>query len=1135
MKVIPHSKTSLFAIFMFSFALVSCGGGSNAAISARGTTSPGSTPVAVTISPTTAALQIGAVQSFTATVTGATDTSVTWTAAQGTIVGSGATVNYTAPLQAGTFVVTARSNADPTKSASAQVTVTAGAPQPGITISMNPSATVLPVSGVQNFTATVTGATDTSVVWTASQGTITSAGVYTAPNQTGTFSVTATSVANPLKSVTAVVNVISVTISPTVSTIATLGQQNFTLNVVGSSNVAFNFTATGGGISGSGTAATYTASTIPGTFTVTATAVGNPSISVSATVNVIAFSISPSTVILAPGSGTQIATFNVNFGGSPTSPVTFSVTPNVGSLVPSGSSVSYTASTSQGGTFVITAALTSTPTVIATATVKVAFSSHGLAIPTDHPRLWWTPSRFAAAQNWAQTHQTYLGNSAFANFNVNKAWQHVVQGADCSSVITEELAFLPSYGQTLTTAFGSDDVRANGEVALVVFDWCYDQIGTSSSVQTTTSGPVNTTGQGISISIANTAGMFVGQDLVLDSGGNQEAVIVSAISGSSVTAYNVTKTHASGVPVVGLSQKASFINNWNYWLGNVDQQIFGGLSMPQNNYFTGTLRNDIEWGIVSYGDNGSGPGSIADNFIQSGLGAVGEVGSASRWPAFKTAAAGFGGGVPVEGTEYGSAFGYNTIPFQSAQLMGRDVLNENDYFKQLMFWLVYGTTPAPTLNITGGSNNTAYMLFTWGDDEITGNGGMLVTRNYWQDLANFSSNYFSNINVGKYARQWYNTVSTDPNTLPLDMFVASQDASPPALSFANLPLDYYATGGQYAWLRSAWDTSSTAIMLQMGDASLGGGQHSHKDYGSFSIWRGGRWLSRETTEYSNTIAGTPGINGNANQDGGSPFGHNVPIFTNVALGQDSNASLAMPTAHGPTPTVNRLETQPGYFYADVDLTGEYLWDASHPSFNTGVVGHVEREFLYVRGLETLVVFDRILTGNQTHPSAALSAAQVVTSSITHFETTPVTEDSNHFTSTNGNQVVRQTVLIPTSATSRIINEQTCSGCSAGIGQFRLEVDNSGSAQRYLLNVMQARSSAQANVTASVVDSVPVDPNAGTFTITLHPSTGSDTVIVFIKGQTSIGGSINVAGGGVSLLRLGVQTITYPDTGPQWLP
>ena len=86
--------------------------------------------------------------------------------------------------------------------------------------------------------------------------------------------------------------------------------------------------------------------------------------------------------------------------------------------------------------------------------------------------------------------------------------------------------------------------------------------------------------------------------------------------------------------------------------------------------------------------------------------------------------------------------------------------------------------------VLNGNQFTAISNYVF-TGKITANGGMLVTRNYWQDLANFSSNYFSNINVGMYARQWYNTVSADPNTLPLDMFVASQDASPSALSFSN--------------------------------------------------------------------------------------------------------------------------------------------------------------------------------------------------------------------------------------------------------------------------------------------------------------------------------------------------------------
>jgi len=849
----------------------------------------------------------------------------------------------------------------------------------------------------------------------------------------------------------------------------------------------------------------------------------------------VSVSINPANATLQIGGAQQ---FSATVTGSTNTAVTWSATG--GTISTTGN---YTAP-NQAGTFTVTARSVADTTKSQSATVTVVsssvFSTHGLAIPVAHPRLWWTPSRIAAAQSWAQSHTVSLGSTAFANHDINAAWQHVVQGADCSQLVTTALRNIPSYAQTLPNAIGSDDVRGGAEPALIVFDWCYDQFGATSSVNTTTTAAISIA-QAVTIPVASTAGMFIGQDLVIDTGANQETIIISDIPGSStITGYNVTKAHAPGVPVVGMSQKASFINNWNYWLGNVDQQFWGGLSMPQNNYFAGNLRNDIEWGIASYGDNGVGTGSIADNFLQAGLGQVGESGSATRWTDFKTSAlgsggsAGFGGGVPSEGTEYGTAFEYSMIPFQSTQLMGRDVFNESDYYKQLMIWLVYGTTPAPTFNI--GADITAYQMFTWGDDERTADGGILAGRNYWQDLANVSSNYFSNIPIGQYTRQWYNTVTSDLNTMATDMFVLSQDANPPASSFSNLPLDYYATGIQYAWLRSAWDSSSTALMLQMGDSTVGGGKHEHRDFGNFSIWRGGRWLMRETTGYSDTIAGTPGINGNANQMSESPFAHNVPIFTNVALGQASNPTLAMPTAYKSGPIVKRLETQPGYFYSDTDLTGGYLWDTGHSFNDTGAVQHVEREFLYVRGLETLVVFDRILTGNQTFGTpGGLTASQIVTSSITHFETLP-TQTGNVFTSANGTQVVRQTVLVPASVpTPRIINEQSCSGCSRGIGQFRLEVDNSGAPQRYLLNVIQTRSNTQGDVTATVVDSAPSDPNTGTFTVRLHPSSGADTVIVFNKGQTSVGGTIAVVGAGAVNLRTNVQQITYSDSGPAWLP
>jgi large repetitive protein len=80
--------------------------------------------VTVTITPSAVNLAENGSQQFTATVTGATDTSVTWSVEEGS---SGGTVNgsglYSAPSVLGTFHVVATSNADGTQSAIATVTM----------------------------------------------------------------------------------------------------------------------------------------------------------------------------------------------------------------------------------------------------------------------------------------------------------------------------------------------------------------------------------------------------------------------------------------------------------------------------------------------------------------------------------------------------------------------------------------------------------------------------------------------------------------------------------------------------------------------------------------------------------------------------------------------------------------------------------------------------------------------------------------------------------------------------------------------------------------------------------------------------------------------------------------------------
>ncbi len=157
--------------------------------------------ISVVISPTTTTLAPGATRQFTATVTGTSNTAVTWSASGGTVNASGL---YTAPATAGNYVVTATSVADSTQKANAAVTVQLPA---GVTVSLSPSSVTLAPGATQPFTAAVSGTSNTAVTWSTSGGTVNASGLYTAPTTLGSYIVTATSVADTTKSATATVNV----------------------------------------------------------------------------------------------------------------------------------------------------------------------------------------------------------------------------------------------------------------------------------------------------------------------------------------------------------------------------------------------------------------------------------------------------------------------------------------------------------------------------------------------------------------------------------------------------------------------------------------------------------------------------------------------------------------------------------------------------------------------------------------------------------------------------------------------------------------------------------------------------------------------------------------------------------------
>ncbi len=128
----------------------------------------GSTP-AVTVSPASVTLAEGATQQFTANV------AVTWSASCGTIDTTGL---YTAPKQPGPCTVTATDGSNHTGKASVSVVAA--------TVTVSPNAVTLQEGATQQFTANV------AVTWSASCGAIGTTGLYTAPNQPGSCTVTAT-------------------------------------------------------------------------------------------------------------------------------------------------------------------------------------------------------------------------------------------------------------------------------------------------------------------------------------------------------------------------------------------------------------------------------------------------------------------------------------------------------------------------------------------------------------------------------------------------------------------------------------------------------------------------------------------------------------------------------------------------------------------------------------------------------------------------------------------------------------------------------------------------------------------------------------------------------------------------------
>lgn len=189
----------------------------------------------------------------------------------------------------------------------------------GVTVTVDPQASILSPGGTVLFSAKVTGATNRSVTWSVVGGTGNGAfsgatGLYTAPSTAGEYKVLATSNADPTKAAIATVLVptpLTVVVSPKSVSLKPAASQTFNAVVNGAASQAVTWSVIGTGSgSFSGSSGLYTAPNAYGVFTVVATSTADPSRSDTATVNVgdtVRVSVSPAATSLLPGGTTTLS------------------------------------------------------------------------------------------------------------------------------------------------------------------------------------------------------------------------------------------------------------------------------------------------------------------------------------------------------------------------------------------------------------------------------------------------------------------------------------------------------------------------------------------------------------------------------------------------------------------------------------------------------------------------------------------------------------------------------------------------------------------------------------------------------------------------------------------------------------
>ena len=362
-----------------------------------------SSPIAVSVSPTSATLYASQTQQFTATVTNTQNTAVTWSispAGVGTISSSGL---YTAPATISsqqTVTITATSQADNAALATGTVTLA-----PSIEVGVSPSSAILYASQIQQFTATVTNTQNTAVTWSispAGTGTISASGLYTAPSAISaqqTITITATSEANPSATATSTVTLyppVSVNVTPGTAALYANQTQQFSATVANTSDTSVTWAVSpsgSGSITASGLYTAPTAIASQQSVTITATSQADSSKSATATITLfptLQVTVTPTTGSIYSGQTQQFAASVTN---AVNTSVTWSVSPSDTGYITAAGVYAAPVGISTQQTVIITATSQADPTRSASASLILlpTCNSNGFSyertVIIDHTRV----------------------------------------------------------------------------------------------------------------------------------------------------------------------------------------------------------------------------------------------------------------------------------------------------------------------------------------------------------------------------------------------------------------------------------------------------------------------------------------------------------------------------------------------------------------------------------------------------------------------------------------------------------------------------------------------------------------------------------------------------------------------------